>query len=194
MDRRVDVVDHLRADAAGQCHHHAQRRLRGQARGAAVRDVPITWSYTYVPDDTIAAPGATGVIDRGLFAAEVPGRYTLLATAGPTSARKVIGVSPRDVRKRISVTGRGSISHVHTSDLWPWTGKDGRDYALVGTSKAALESLVRYLAVELAPHRLGDERRQRGRPVAHRSFAAVERRPGIDRPSPIRRAASGSAC
>ena len=26
--------------------------------------------------------GATGVIDRGLFAAEVPGRYTLLATAG----------------------------------------------------------------------------------------------------------------
>ena len=101
--------------------------------GAAVADVPITWSYTYVPDDTIAAPGATGVIDRGLFAAEVPGRYTLLATAGPTSARKVIDVRPRDVRKRIAVTGRGSISHVHTSDLWPWTGKDGRDYALVGT-------------------------------------------------------------
>jgi hypothetical protein len=101
--------------------------------GAAVRDVPITWSYTYVPDDTIAAPGATGVIDRGLFAAEVPGRYTLLATAGPTSARKVLDVRPRDVRKKITVTGRGSINHVHTSDLWPWTGKDGRDYALVGT-------------------------------------------------------------
>src|SRR5687767_8108842 len=101
--------------------------------GAAVADVPVTWSYTYVPDDTIAAPGATGVIDRGLFAAEVPGRYTLLASAGPTVARKVLDVRPRDVRKRISVTGRGSISHVHTSDLWPWTGKDGRDYALVGT-------------------------------------------------------------
>jgi hypothetical protein len=101
--------------------------------GAAVRDAPITWSYTYVPDDTIAAPGATGVIDRGLFTAEVPGRYTLLATAGPTSARKVLDVRPRDVRKRITVTGRGGITHVHTSDLWPWTGKDGRDYALVGT-------------------------------------------------------------
>lgn len=104
-----------------------------RAGGAAVRDVPITWSYTYVPDDTIAAPGATGVIDRGLFTAEVPGRYTLLATAGPTSARKVIDVRPRDVRRRIAVTGRGSITHVHTSDLWPWTARDGRDYALVGT-------------------------------------------------------------
>ena len=43
----------------------------------------------YTPDDTVAAPGATGVIDRGLFAAEVPGRYTLLASAGPVSARQV---------------------------------------------------------------------------------------------------------
>jgi len=101
--------------------------------GAVVPDVPVTWSYTYIPDDTIAAPGATGIIDRGLFAAEVPGRYTLLATAGTNTARKVIQVTPRDVRKRISVTGRGTITHVNTSDLWPWTAKDGRDYALVGT-------------------------------------------------------------
>ncbi|MBA3558393.1 MAG: Ig-like domain-containing protein [Gemmatimonadaceae bacterium] len=101
--------------------------------GGVVSDVPVTWSYTYTPDDTIAAPGATGVIDRGLFAAEVPGRYTLLATAGGVSARSVLDVQPRDVRRRINVTGRGGINNVHTSDLWPWTGKDGRDYALVGT-------------------------------------------------------------
>ncbi len=104
-----------------------------RAGGAVVSDVPVTWSYTYAPDDTIAAPGATGVIDRGLFAAEVPGRYTLLATAGGVSARSVLDVQPRDVRRRINVTGRGGITNVHTSDLWPWTGKDGRDYALVGT-------------------------------------------------------------
>ena len=42
-------------------------------------------------------------------------------------------VKPRDVRRRITVTGRGNISRTHTSDLWPWTGKDGRDYCLVGT-------------------------------------------------------------
>jgi hypothetical protein len=104
-----------------------------RANGQVVGDVPITWSYTYVPDDTIAAPGATGIIDRGMFAAEVPGRYTLLATAGSVSARSVLDVRPRDVRRRISVTGRGSITNVHTSDLWPWSAKDGKDYALVGT-------------------------------------------------------------
>ena len=117
--RTGDVV-HLRATAQ-------------RANGSAVPDVPITWSYTYAPDDTIAAPGATGVIDRGLFAAEVPGRYTLLASAGTATARAVLDVRPRDARRRISVTGRGSITHVHTSDFWPWTGRDGRDYALVGT-------------------------------------------------------------
>lgn len=104
-----------------------------RASGATVSDVPITWSYTYTPDDTIAAPGATGVIDRGLFAAEVPGRYTLLASAGGLTARKVVSAETRDARRRINVEGRGSITHVHTSDFWPWTGKDGRDYALVGT-------------------------------------------------------------
>jgi len=93
----------------------------------------VTWSYTYVPDDTIAAPGATGVIDRGLFAAEVPGRYTLLASAGAVTARRVLDVQPRDVRRRINVTGRGAITNVHTSDLWPWTARNGRDYTLVGT-------------------------------------------------------------
>jgi hypothetical protein len=117
--RTGDVV-HLRASA---------RRANGQA----VPDVPITWSYTYVPDDTIAAPGATGIIDRGLFVAEVPGRYTILASAGAATARTVVEAKPRDVRRRISVTGRGNVNHVHTSDFWPWTGRDGRDYALMGT-------------------------------------------------------------
>ena len=117
--RTGDVV-HLKATARN-------------ASGGAVADVPVTWSYTYLPDDTIAAPGATGIIDRGMFAGEVPGRYTILATAGPVAARTVIQVQPRDVRRRINVTGRGSITNVHTSDLWPWSAKDGRDYALVGT-------------------------------------------------------------
>ncbi len=104
-----------------------------RANGGVVSDVPVSWSYIYTPDDTIAAPGATGVIDRGLFAAEVPGRYMLLATAGQVTARKVVAAETRDARRRITVQGRGSVTNVHTSDFWPWTGKDGRDYALVGT-------------------------------------------------------------
>jgi len=125
----IDIPD-AEARTGDVLHLKATAR---RANGTPVTDAPITWSYTYAPDDTIAAPGATGVIDRGLFAAEVPGRYTLLASAGSVTARKVIEVKTRDARRRISVTGRGSITNVHTSDFWPWTGADGRDYALVGT-------------------------------------------------------------
>ncbi len=115
----------------GDVVHLTARATR--SNGTVVPDVPISWSYLYTPDDTVAAPGATGVIDRGLFTAEVPGRYTLLASAGSVSARQVVEVRPRDARRKIQVAGHGSITNVHTSDFWPWTGKDGRDYALVGT-------------------------------------------------------------
>lgn len=114
-------------------------RLQATARranGSVVSDVPITWSYTYAPHDTLISaglPGGAGIVQYGLFTGNYPGRYTLMARAGNTFAETTLEVVGRDVKRRISVTGRGSINHVHTSDLWPWTGKDGRDYALVGT-------------------------------------------------------------
>jgi hypothetical protein len=114
---------------------HVQATAR-RANGTAVPDAPITWSYTYAPDDSIAPaglPGGAGIVQFGRFAANYPGRYTLLAQSGSAHARTTIQVAPRDVRQRISVTGRGTIHNTHTSDLWPWTGKDGRDYVLVGT-------------------------------------------------------------
>ncbi len=107
-----------------------------RADGSTVTDAPVTWTYTYTPDDSIAPnglPGGAGIAQFGRFAGNYPGRYTLLATAGGASAQKTIQVVPRDVRQRISVTSRGTINTTHTSDLWPWTGKDGRDYVLVGT-------------------------------------------------------------
>lgn len=103
------------------------------ASGTPVSDAPITWSYTYTPDDTTVAPGGPGIVDWGRFTANHPGRFTLLAQSGGVVARKVLEAKPRDVVRRISVTGRGTINTTATSDLWPWTGKDGRDYALVGT-------------------------------------------------------------
>jgi hypothetical protein len=108
-----------------------------RSNGAAVDDAKIAWSFIYTPDDTTAAPGGPAiidhVIDRDVFTANAPGRFTLIAQSGTVTARSVIDAKPRDVRRRITVTGRGSINRTHTSDLWPWTGKDGRDYALVGT-------------------------------------------------------------
>jgi hypothetical protein len=108
-----------------------------RSNGTAVPDAKIAWSYIYTPDDTTVAPGGAGiidrVIDRDVFTANHPGRFTIIANSGNAFARTVVDVKPRDVRRRITVTGRGSINRTHTSDLWPWTGADGRDYCLVGT-------------------------------------------------------------
>jgi len=109
-----------------------------RANGEPVTDAKIEWSFVYTPDDTTVAPGGPGIIDRApdgtpLFAANAPGRFTLLAQSGSVLSRTVVDVKPRDVRRRITVTGRGVVNTTATSDLWPWTGKDGRDYCLVGT-------------------------------------------------------------
>lgn len=112
--------------------------LKGTARrtdGSPVADVPVTWSYTYAAPEgnTPKAPGGAGIIDNGLFVANYPGLYTILAQAGSAHARHTLEVTPRDVRQRFVVTGRGIIRDTHTSDLWPYTGSDGRDYCIVGT-------------------------------------------------------------
>ena len=104
-----------------------------RANGAAVPDAPITWSYSYTPDDTTVAPGGPGIIDNGLFAANAPGVFEIIAQSGNITSRKSISVAPRDVRRRINIVGRGAITNQHTTDLWPWTAKNGRDYVLVGT-------------------------------------------------------------
>ncbi|HSA55048.1 MAG TPA: hypothetical protein VLE53_05055, partial [Gemmatimonadaceae bacterium] len=116
-----------------------------RADGTPVPDAPVTWSYTYAPDDSIVPgglPGGGGIVQFGRFVANYPGRYTLLAQSGPAHARTTLAVAPRDARRRITVTGRGTIHETHTSDLWPWTGKDGRDYALVGTWGGAGYAMV----------------------------------------------------
>jgi hypothetical protein len=75
--------------------------LKGRAldaRGNAVADAALTWSYVYTPDDTTVAPGGPGIIDNGLFAANAPGQFTLIATSGNVVSRAVLDVAPRDVR------------------------------------------------------------------------------------------------
>ena len=107
-----------------------------KADGSAVKDAPLTWTYTYVPDDSLVpggVKGGPGIIQFGRFAPNYGGRFTLIAQSGSASARKVIQVQPRESRRKIQVVGRGTLDYVHTSDLWPWTGADGRDYAVVGT-------------------------------------------------------------
>ena len=103
------------------------------ADGALVEALPVTWAYTFEPDDSIRAPGAAAIIDDGAFVAEVPGRYTVLALSGPLSARRSVRVTPREVVRKVEFQGQGRVSNVHTSDLWVFEGLDGRDYAVTGT-------------------------------------------------------------
>jgi len=101
--------------------------------GSPVEDLPVTWAYTFVPDDSIQAPGAAAIVEDGAFVAEVPGRYTVLAMSGPLTARRAVRVTPREAVRKVEFQGQGRVSNVHTSDLWVFEGLDGRDYAVTGT-------------------------------------------------------------
>jgi hypothetical protein len=107
------------------------------ADGSTTTDAPVSWTFTFTPDDSIAAPGAAGLIQDGRFVAEVPGQYTLIASTGATTARRVIDVRPRQVVEEIEVSGHGEKTGYNTSDLWIFEGVDGRDYAVTGTHGGA---------------------------------------------------------
>ena len=100
-------------------------KLVGAARrsdGAAVTDAPITWSYTYTAPEgnTPKAPGGAGIIDNGLFVANYPGMYTILAASGSANARKTLEVTPRDVRRRIiDRRPRQDLRHAHVGSRGP---------------------------------------------------------------------------
>jgi len=103
------------------------------AAGGAVTDIPVTWSLSFQPDDTINAPGAAGIIEDGKFVGEVLGQYTIIASAGSHVARKKVDVRPRGAVQDIELIGRGNVTDQRTSDLWIFEGLDGRDYAVTGT-------------------------------------------------------------
>ena len=104
------------------------------AAGQTIPDAVVTWSYKYTaPADSMVGASGPAIIEGNLFTANQPGIFMIMAQSGNTLSRTVIEAKNRDVRRKITVTGRGNINSTHTSDLWPWTGKDGRDYCLVGT-------------------------------------------------------------
>jgi hypothetical protein len=103
------------------------------ADGAPVADAPITWSYLYQPDDSIAAPAGPAQIAGGRMVADVPGVYTAVASTGGASAEYSFRVVSRDAVRELEVVGQGREARVFTTDLWIWEGVDGRDYGLTGS-------------------------------------------------------------
>jgi hypothetical protein len=103
------------------------------ADGSVVRGTPISWSYLYQPDDSIAAPAGPAQIADGRMVADVPGVYTAIASTGGATAEHAFRVVSRNAVRELDVVGQGREARVFTTDLWIWEGVDGRDYALTGS-------------------------------------------------------------
>ncbi len=114
----------------------------------------------------IVANAATGVIRPALELEEKHWDWTLNA-----NARSVFTLA------RHAAPSMPSGSSI-VARLEPRLGRVLDDYVLVGVSKAAIETLVRYLAVELAPTR---DTRQRGLGRARRDGRARRTFPNRER-------------
>ena len=111
------------------------------ADGEALEGAPVAFSFEADLDDDLG-PAASGQIDPdGRFVAARPGYYTIVARCGQLAAERTIRAEPRNVQRKIRLTGHGAVQDVHTSDLWVWEGVDGRDYAVTGTWGANGEAL-----------------------------------------------------
>ena len=104
------------------------------ARGLAVRGVPVMFAVGGKPAAGIRASGATAhIASDGRFVAERSGTYTVVATSGIHTATRTVSIESRDVARDIEVLGRGKVLDRRSSDLWVWEGTDGHDYAVTGT-------------------------------------------------------------
>jgi len=107
------------------------------ADGREIADIPVIWSHTFIASDSVGPhSGSSGQIRDGKFVGELPGEYTILAMAGPLSARQTIELHPRNVVLPAVLQGQGQNNTSHTSDFWVFEGLDGRDYGITGTHGA----------------------------------------------------------
>jgi hypothetical protein len=130
--RSLELEGGADAARAGDVLRYRIRALGPE--GAPVPDLPTEWSYAFHPHDTVQARGSAGEIRDGIFVAEVPGVYTVMAHAGPLVARSTVEIHPRQVLHRVHPVGRGEVTHTMTHDFWVFEGLDGRDYAITGTT------------------------------------------------------------
>ena len=106
------------------------------SEGREIEDVAVHWSLAYDPPEAIVAPPAPGQVDRGRVVADVPGIFSVVAQAGPLTARSSFRATEREVVQQLEVVGQGRESRVRTTDFWVFEGHDGRDYALSGAKRA----------------------------------------------------------
>ncbi|MEX2532224.1 MAG: Ig-like domain-containing protein [Gemmatimonadota bacterium] len=130
--RQLELTGGIETARTGEVVSYRARVLDGS--GQEVGGVPLEWSYVHQPHDSVMARGAAAEVKEGRFVAEVPGVYSVLALAGPLSARATVEVHPRQVLHRVHQLGRGPVRHTMSHDFWVFAGVDGRDYAITGSS------------------------------------------------------------
>ena len=109
------------------------------ATGAGIEGVPTDFSVTSFAERTNS--GAS-VYQDGAFVAERPGLYRVVANAAGRTGQALIEVVERGVEHDAIVVGRGLVADRPTSDLWAFTGADGRDYVYTGTHLGGQRMLV----------------------------------------------------
>jgi enoyl-[acyl-carrier protein] reductase III len=135
-------IGYMRNDTAAE---EAASELRGLGaepmpiRGNVTSERVLAEVESHGPWNVVVHNAATGVIRPALETEDKHWDWTLGANA--RALLSLARVAAPTMPKGSSMIGISSLGSTHVLE----------NYVLVGTSKAALESLVRYLAVELAP-------------------------------------------
>jgi enoyl-[acyl-carrier protein] reductase III len=136
------ALGYLRNDAAAE---EAAEELRSSGaepvlvRGNVASDRVVDEFASHGPYTVVVHNAATGVIRSALETEDKHWDWTLGANA--RALLSLARACAPDMKPGSSIVGVSSLGSTRVLE----------NYILVGTSKAALESVVRYLAVELAP-------------------------------------------
>jgi enoyl-[acyl-carrier protein] reductase III len=136
------AIGYLRNDSAAEAAADELRAAGAEpvlVRGNVSSDRVVREVAELGPLDVLVHNAATGVIRPALEAEKKHWDWTLDANAHALLA--LVQAAAPQMPPGASIVGISSLGSVRVLE----------NYVLVGTSKAALESLVRYLAVELAP-------------------------------------------
>jgi enoyl-[acyl-carrier protein] reductase III len=136
------AIGYLRNDTAAEAAAEELRAAGAEprlVRGSVTSERVVREVAELGPLDALVHNAATGVIRPALEAAKKHWDWTLDANA--YSLLSLTQAAAPQMQPGSSIVGVSSLGSVRVLE----------NYSLVGTSKAALESMVRYLAVELAP-------------------------------------------
>jgi enoyl-[acyl-carrier protein] reductase III len=136
------VIGYLRNDAAAEAAAEEIRAAGTEpvlVRGNIASDRVIAEFGSHGPYGVVVHNAATGVIRAALETEDRHWDWTLAANA--RALLSLARACAPDMKPGSSIVGVSSLGSIRVLE----------NYLLVGTSKAALESVVRYLAVELGP-------------------------------------------